>query len=287
MKSWIAVCILWLSAWGGELEHEYTFTDTTIRSKDLIAHPGNPFEILKIPTDKSTYRVDARLIAKSFELHGIAIDISKTPYITFQKKSPVDFTPLGTQLADLLRARYPSITIERITVSPRGYLPSLPADTKAVFDTRTHLSPTGTFYILDGQGLRHYLDYSVDATLRVFHTARAVSRKETADGSTLTPQAVPFVAFKDTPITRFPDRTHRFRSALKEGVLLTERNIEEMPLVLKDDRVVVAVQSDGLTVEYFGVAVQEGALYDIITIQKRDGKRAKAKVIGEKRVELQ
>lgn len=287
MKSWFFFALACLNVWGIELEREYDFTDPTIRSKDLAPHEGNTFEILKIPEGKTSYRVDGRLIAKSFELHGISVDISKTPYITFQKKSPVDFAPLKEQLGNLLRTQYPSIQIERITVSPRGYLPMLPADAKAVFDARTHLNPTGTFYVLDTQGLRRYLDYTVEATLRVMHTAQAVSRKENVDGSTLTAQSVPFSTFKDTPLTRFPDRPYRFRSALKAGHLLTERNIEEIPLVLKNDRIVVTVQSGGVSVEYFGIAVQEGSLYDIITIQKRDGKRAKAKVIGEKRVELQ
>jgi flagella basal body P-ring formation protein FlgA len=69
--------------------------------------------------------------------------------------------------------------------------------------------------------------------------------------------------------------------------LLTLRNIETIPLVLKNTPVTVELQNGAVIIEFEATATQEGLLYDIITIQKNDGKRAKAKVIGENRVELQ
>lgn len=275
------------TVWGYELEKEYFYTQTTIVSTDIFPEVSQRFEILKIPEDKTQYRIDAHVIAKTFELHGIPIDISKAPFVTFSKKSPVDFAPLKQQLSQMLQTRYPSLAIAQINITPRGYLKSLPQGVQGNFDDRTYLKRNGTFYVIGEDGLRRYLDYSVDATLRILHTTQNVSRKELLNGSNALAKTVLFDSFRDTPLTRFPERSYRYRSNLKAGTLLTERNVEEIPLVLKNDRVVVIVQNGPVVVEFLAVAIQEGSLYDIITIQKRDGKRAKAKVIGENRVELQ
>ncbi|MDQ1297897.1 MAG: flagellar basal body P-ring formation protein FlgA, partial [Campylobacterota bacterium] len=66
-----------------------------------------------------------------------------------------------------------------------------------------------------------------------------------------------------------------------------DRYLEPLPIVLKGAKVSVQVQNESVIVEFIATATQEGALYDIITIEKSDKKRAKAKVIGENRVELQ
>ena len=270
-----------------ELAENYAYKNTIVYSNDLFPELTQKFELLKIPSEKEHYRVDAQIIAKSFELHGIAIDISKTRYVNFTKYSPVDFIPLKTQLSQMLQERYPSIQIENITITPRGYLSSLNKEVRGVFDDHFYQRSTGTFYILNPQGLRHYLDYSVYATISVLHTTQKITRRERLSGFNTLLKPIPFTSFKDKPLTTLPDQPSRYRSNLKQGQLLTLRNIETIPFVLKNEKVVVEVRSDGVMVEFGATATQEGSLYDIITIQKSDGKRAKAKVIGENRVELQ
>lgn len=272
---------------GYELAENYKYENSVIYSNDLFPELTQKFEILKIPPDKEHYRIDANIITKTFELNGIAIDSSKTRYVNFTKNSPVNFTPLKIQLEKMLHERYPSIMIEEITITPRGYLPSLAKETRGVFDDRFYQHAKGTFYILTPQGLRHYLDYKVTATISVLHTTQKIARREHLSGFNTLLKPIPFTSFKDVPLTTLPDQLSRFRSNLKAGVLLTLRHIEAIPYVLKNEKVVVEVQSEGVVVEFGATATQEGSLYDIITIQKSDGKRVKAKVIGENRVELQ
>lgn len=272
---------------GYDLAENYEYVNHTIYSNDLVPDIPKKFELLQIPTDKTQYRIDAQVIAKTFELNGFILDISKTRYVNFTRHSPVDFTPIKQQLSDLLREKYPSIHIEGITITPRGYLASLGKETRGVFDSRFYQNAGGTFYILDREGLRHYLDYAVNASLDVLHTNQKVLRKENLNNSNTQLQNIPFKSFRDTPLTALPDHPSRFRSTIKASQLLTVRNVEEIPLVLKNAQVIVEVQNESVIVEFGATATQEGLLYDIITIQKSDGKRVKAKVIGENRVELQ
>lgn len=270
-----------------ELAKNYEYDKNIIYSNDLFPELTQKFEIVKIPSDQDHYRLDAQIIAKTFELNGIALDITKTRYVNFTKHSPVDFTPLKRQLEAMFIERYPTIRIDEITISSRGYLTALPKKVRGVFDERFYQNGTGTFYYFDEQGIRHYLDYSIKATLEVLHTTQKISRKEQLNGFNTLLKSIPFSSFIDIPLTALPDQPSRFRSNLKSGQLLTIRNIETKPLVLKNEKVIVEVRNEGVIVEFGATATQEGLLYDIITIQKNDNKRAKAKVIGENRVELQ
>jgi flagellar basal body P-ring formation protein FlgA len=281
----LLLCLSHLYAY--ELAKNYMYKNTIIYSNDLFPELPQKFELLKIPSDKEQYRVDAKVIAKTFELKGIEIDISKARYVNFTKYSSIDFTHLKTQLADMLRERYPSIQIDDITITPRGYLASLEQKSRGVFDDHFDQHASGTLYILDNNGLRHYLDYTVRATISALYTTQKISRRERLSGFNTLLKPIPFTSFNDKPLTSLPEQPSRFRSNLKEGELLTLRNIETIPLVLKNEKVIVQVKNETVIVEFSATATQEGVLYDIITIQKSDGKRAKAKVIGEHRVELQ
>ena len=283
----VLLILSFFSLHGYELAEDYEYKNAVIYSNDLFPELTQKFEILKIPSDKDQYRIDAQIITKTFELNGITIDSSKTRYVNFTKYSPVNFSPLKVQLEKMLHERYPEIVIDEITITPRGYLPSLAKETRGVFDDRFYQHAKGTFYILTPQGLRHYLDYKVTATISVLHTTQKITRRERLSGFNTLLKPIPFSSFKDIPLTTLPDQLSRFRSNLKAGVLLTIRHIEAIPYVLKNEKVIVQVQSEGVIVEFGATATQEGSLYDIITIQKSDGKRVKAKVIGENRVELQ
>ncbi|HEX5329337.1 flagellar basal body P-ring formation chaperone FlgA [Sulfuricurvum sp.] len=270
-----------------ELKEDYTYINHTLYSTDLFPDLTKKFELLKIPEDKTQYRINAQVIAKTFELNGVEIDIAKVRYVNFIQQSPVDFTPIKNQLESLLRAQYPSIRIEEIIITPRGYLTSLPKKGRGVFDEHLFTNAKGTFYIVDETGIRRYLDYSVRATINILHTNQKVSRRDRISGFNTQIKQIPFTSFIDTPLATLPSESSRFRSNLRAGQLLTLRNIETVPLVLKNEKVVVEVKNDSVVVEFAATATQEGLLYDIITVQKNDGKRVKAKVIGENRVELQ
>ncbi|HZF70193.1 flagellar basal body P-ring formation chaperone FlgA [Sulfuricurvum sp.] len=287
MKRLLILLLFCLRLSAYELSENYEFSDYTVYSDELVPNIPKKFEILQIPADKNQYRIDAQIIAKTFELNGFELNISKTRYINFTRHSPIDFTPIKQQLAQMLTEFYPAIHIQEIIITPRGYLAKLGKNVHGEFDKRFYQNATGTFYVLDNEGLRHYLDYTVNATLGVLHTNQKVSRKESLNGFNTLLKTIPFQSFKDKPLTALPAHPSRFRSNLKPMQLLTLRNIEEIPLVLKNTPVTVELQNGAVVIEFEATATQEGLLYDIITIQKNDGKRAKAKVIGENRVELQ
>ncbi|MFA5214586.1 flagellar basal body P-ring formation chaperone FlgA [Sulfuricurvum sp.] len=269
-----------------DLQENYLFEHQVIYSNDLFPELPQKFELLRIPDGTTHYRINAQVLSKSFELHGIAIDLGTVRFVNFTQLSPIDLTLLEKQLSSALLEHYPTMIIDHIQIIPHGYIKSLPKNSKVAYEPKFFQSAKGTFYIPDEQGIRYYFDYSVTATINVLHTAQKVERKEVLSDSNVESKRIPFSMFNDSPLTVPPSKQYRFRTSFKAGTLLTERNIEEVPLVLRGQKVTVVIQSDSVSVEFDATATQEGALYDMITIQKNDGKRVKAKVIGENRVEL-
>jgi flagella basal body P-ring formation protein FlgA len=182
---------------------------------------------------------------------------------------------------------YPTMTITSIYITPHGYTESLPANAHVVFDKEGYKQNRGTFYIPDSNGIRHYFDYSLDATLEVLHVTQKTSRKAILSTTNSTLESIPFVSFRGKPLTKLPETPYRFRSSLKEGTVITDQHIEPNPIVLRGAKISAQIKSGTVIVEFIATATQEGALYDIITIEKADGKRVRAKIIGENTVELQ
>ncbi|MFA6188223.1 MAG: flagellar basal body P-ring formation chaperone FlgA [Sulfuricurvum sp.] len=269
------------------LQQTYTFKDPKIISTDLVSSCKKRFEILQIPDGKTTYRINAQIIAKTYELNGCTLDVGKVRYVNFTKQTTLNLSPLKLQLYDAFMTNYPTMIIQKIDVFPRGFIESLPEHPNAVFDRDVCDKNNGTFYVLDKNGIRHYFDFSLEATLSVLHSKQKIKRNEVISSTNASLKLIPFSSFKGKPISSFPQRAQRFRLSLRENVPIVDRNLEPLPIVLRGAKVGVQVQNGLVIVEFIATATQEGALYDIITIEKSDKKRAKAKVIGENRVELQ
>ncbi len=288
MGKFIFIITFFLSGlYANTLQQSYTFTHPTITSADLNVSCSKPFEILLIPDGKTSYRVNAQILLKTFELNGCALESGKVRFVTFSKRSDTDYTLLQNQLTTFFTEQYPTIFIQSIQVFPHGYIQSLPKNGHAVFDKDMATKNKGTFYVPDNNGIRHYFDFTIDATLSVLHTSQKTSRKEVVSLNNCAMKTIPFSSFRSKPLISLPDKMSRYKTSLKNDTPLLDRHIESIPLVLRGSKVSVQVKNETVIVEFIATAMQEGALYDIITIEKADSKRVRAKIIGENAVELQ
>lgn len=287
LRCFLLFFLLITQAYSGSLQQVYTFTQPTIFSTNLVNDCPKRFEILQIPDGASTYRMNAQIIAKTFELNGCSLESTKVRYVNFTKQTSLDLSPLKHQINDLFLSTYPTLHVQQIDVYARGYIDSLPEHSKAVFDQDTTQKNKGIFYILDKNGLRRYFDFSITAVLNVLYSKQKINRNDVLSSSNTALKPTPFTQFHGIPITDLPDTRQRFRRSLRENIPIVDRYLEPLPIVLKGSKVSVQVKNGLVIVEFIATAAQEGALYDIITIEKSDKKRAKAKVIGENRVELQ
>ncbi len=269
------------------LQQSYFFTSPTIKSSDLNAECPKDFEIVLIPDGKSSYRMNAQIILKTFELNGCQIDGAKIRYVNFTKRSNTDYTQLQEQITTYFSTNYPSMTIHSVQIIPHGYIESLSSTAHAIFDKDGYTKNKGTFYISDSNGIRHYFEYVIDASLSVLHSTRKTSRKEPLSPTNTTLKSIPFTSFRGKPLASIPEKSYRFRSTVQANTPITDRQLEPTPIVLRNAKVSVQIRSGAVIVEFIATAMQEGALYDIITIEKADNKRVRAKIVGDNTVELQ
>ncbi len=74
---------------------------------------------------------------------------------------------------------------------------------------------------------------------------------------------------------------------MKAGDVIEARFVEPMPMVLREGSVTVTLTEGNVLIQFHAIALQDGAFHDIISIQKPDGTRLKAKVVGENKVEIE
>jgi flagella basal body P-ring formation protein FlgA len=269
------------------LQQSYFFTSPTITSSDLNTQCPKNFEIVLIPDGKTSYRMNAQIILKTFELNGCQIDGGKTRYVNFTKRSNTDYAQLQEQISTYFLTNYPTMTIHSIQIIAHGYIDSLPNTPHVVLDKDSYAKNKGTFYVVDGNGIRHYFEYLVDASLTVLHSTQKTSRKEPLSSTNTALKSIAFTSFRGKPLASIPEKSYRFCSTLQANTPITDHQIEASPIILRNAKVSVQVRNDSVIVEFIATAMQEGALYDIITIEKADKKRVRAKIIGDNTVELQ
>lgn len=286
IKLFVTIILLVHNVGANTLQRSYTFSNPIITSNDFNATCPKSFEVLRIPDGKTSYRLNAQIILRTFELNNCPLEGKEVKYINFTKKSNVNYDILYEQVNAFFISHYPKLKIQSIQVHPHGYFNTLPANPVALFDKDGYLKNKGVFYIINDEGLRRYFDYSLEATLNCLHTSQKVSRKDPLSLNNYTFKEVPFVSFRSKPLlTILAD--YRFRSSLANDTIITDRQIEPKPIVLRNSKVSVQVRSDAVVVEFMATATQEGSLYDIITVEKADKSRVRAKIIGENSVELQ
>ncbi|MCX6075187.1 MAG: flagella basal body P-ring formation protein FlgA [Campylobacterales bacterium] len=288
IKSLFLSLILWLSILNGsELHSNYYFDTPLILSKNIDPTCEKNFEVLRIPDGKMSYRVNAQILLKTFELGGCPIETNKVRFVNFTKEVAHGLTLLEQQLKEFFKHTYPTIEIQEVHIFPRGSNDVLPKEIHPIFDNNSYKANRGTFYLLDDNGVRRYFDFTIDATLSALYTTQKVTHKETLSTQNTLLKPLPFTTFRAKPLDSLPDTPYRFRASLQENVPILDRQIEPLPMVLRGSKVSVIIQNGAVIVEFIATATQEGKLYDIITVEKGDGKRSRAKIIGENKVELQ
>ena len=66
--------------------------------------------------------------------------------------------------------------------------------------------------------------------------------------------------------------------------MLTNRNSDEYSIIRRNSTVSASLENENIFINFTAKALQDGKLNDIITIQKSDGKKFKAIVIGKGKV---
>ncbi|DAB27294.1 MAG TPA: flagella basal body P-ring formation protein FlgA [Sulfurimonas sp. UBA10385] len=247
----------------------------------------NDFELYTIEANRYSKRVKAKDLIKLLDKKGYKNYTSKSSYINFIIKSPVNTSALEQHVKEYYRKKYDNIEIKNISVHPRGYITSLPKDYIFDIDSRDYLSRSGIISIKTSQNKKIFFDYDIEASVAVY-TSRSIIKKDTQISLlNVMRQNVVLDRFRAKPLQNIEANLLQSKRHIPKDMILTIRDVESLDVVKKDSIINVSLFKDGMGITFSAKALQDAKVNDIIKVQNSNQKILKARVTGKNTAEIE
>ncbi len=269
------------------LQSDYYITTDDINLSIIVPHAKQDSKLYSLERSRYTKKIKSKELIELLKEHGYSSYLANDRYINFIKKSPIDLTIIEEKIRKLYTDKYKDIQIQAITVMPRGYIESL-TDTYIVnIEKNNHFSRSGTLYVKTTDNKKIFFDYAVEAKVGVYIARKKIQRESELSLVNCKKKSIILDKFDSMPIQKLQQGMIQSKHHLKEGSIITSRDVEPLSFVRRGSIVSVILDEKNIAISFSAEALQDGRLGDTITIQKNDRKRLKAKVIGKNRVEIQ
>ena len=270
-----------------QLQQQYYFSITPIYSTTLFPKIKKKFILFNMNNRRTHYRIKSTQLVRRFKEYNLTVTAETIRYVNFIKKSPISTARLEQQLESRYRNAFKNLHVKKISVTPRSYLTTLPQQYQLLFSENNLYHSEGIFSIKTPEKKRLFFNYRIDATLDVYMPRRPLKRKEALTPLNTKKKQIRFERLRAAPLEQINTKAYRLKRSMKPGHIITRRDIELYPIVKRGSSVVVELKSGSVILQFSAIASQDGAKNDIITIQKKDGRRIKARVIAAGRVEME
>ncbi|MFT5660976.1 MAG: flagella basal body P-ring formation protein FlgA [Sulfurimonas sp.] len=268
------------------LNSTYYIDSRNIKLQDILPSASYDVTLFKIEQKRYTKRVKSKEVLKLLKEHGFKNILASSSYILFTKNSPIDTSKIKSSIATLYKEKYPDIKINSIFIMPRGYIKSLPKQFEIIMQKRSYLSRSGTLSIKTLDKKKLFFNYTIDAKIYIYVSKKSIKRNERISALNSTKKSIQFDKFRAIPINVHQLNVTQSKRNLKVDSIITSRDIETLNLVKRGAHVTVNFKDNSINISFSAKALQNGKLNDIITIEKRNKKRLKVRVIGKNRVEV-
>jgi len=269
------------------LQKNYFVETNDIKISTITLDKQDTTLLFKINNNKHFIRVKSKKIIRLLKQHGYDSFKSHSSYIKFIKKSPINLSKIKDEIKNLYTSKYDNIKIKKISVNPRSYTKVLPKNYQIKIQSKSYLSNHGIFYIKTPQRKEIFFNYYIDATLAIYVARKNIKKGVELSSINTIKKNIILDKFRATPLQNITKGTIQTKHHIKKNNIITLRDIVSIDMVKRDSNVNVSLASSTISITFIAKALQDAKLNDIITIQKRDGKKLKAKVIGKNRVEVQ
>jgi flagella basal body P-ring formation protein FlgA len=269
------------------LEENYETKGRDIYASDISKEITNNFLLFSYDDDKHMLRTNAQKVISLFKAHGVLIAQNDVKYITFREKSQINIDKIADTLRDEFVSKYPSIKIKSLKIYPRSYLTALPKTYSLSLQKQTLYKNYSTIAVITPEHKMIFFDYILDAEIDVVVSIKSIPRHQKLSFENTKMKSVKFLSFKASPLTEIVNHQYQSKFSIKSDEILTRNDIEQLSVVRRNDQVIAFVEDGGVSITFNVTAQQDGKEGDIIVVRKSDGKTLRAKVIGEKRVQIQ
>ncbi|QFR49325.1 flagellar basal body P-ring formation protein FlgA [Sulfurimonas lithotrophica] len=239
-----------------------------------------------IPQQNYSLKIKKSQLQKLLKENGFKDFIINSRYVYFEINSPINTSKIELFLKKHYKQKYKTINIKHITVKPRSYMQELPKNYVIDIRRRNHLSKDGVISIEDNFHKKYFFNYLIDADIDVVQAKSKINKDEELSQRNIKIKTIKLEKFRALPLQYIPTSEFQAKHHIKAYKTLTYRDIEKLSLVKKGQSVSVWLNNSGISISFVAKALQSGKLNDIITIQKSNGKRLKAKIVAKQKVEL-
>jgi len=273
-----------LSSFAEELQKRYFVPTNDIFLSTITGDKKNDMYLFSIERDRYLKRVSAKKLLQILQNKGYRRFTAHNGYVTFYKRSPIDFSALKQKLKEFYKQNYKFIQINSVWIIPRNHIQKLPKSFIFKIQPRNALHSHANFSIKN-HAKQVFFEYFIDADLYVFKTKRKILRGEALDGRNMKKVYIKLDKFQALPIQSFS--SYQAKHHINEGKIITKRDIEKLALVKRGENISVVVKNNNMEIIMGAKALQSGSLNEMIQIENEKGVRLHAKVIGKNRVEVE
>ncbi len=267
------------------LEQNYQFSTHSVNATALFPELQKDFLLFEVPENRHTYRLSEKKLRAIFAKNGVILEKSHSRFINFEEVSTLDISALDIYLRAYYKKHYPSIKFHKSVIRPRSFTTVLPKEYEIGISKNSYRKSKGVFYIYEDRKARIYFDYTIDADMLVYKTAKKLGRYERLEMISVRYDRVSVDTLKRQPLASITYK--RTKRPFPKDKILYENDVEALPLVKKGSNVLVSIKSAGVLIQFNAIATKDGGLFDIIAIKKIDGTRVNAKVTGYNQMELE
>ncbi|MCW8837611.1 MAG: flagellar basal body P-ring formation chaperone FlgA [Thiovulaceae bacterium] len=239
-----------------------------------------------IPQQSHSLRIKRQQLQQLLKENGFKDFKISSRYVYFEINSPINTAKIELFLKEHYEQKYKKINIIDIKVRPRAYMEKLPKNYTIDIRRRNHLSKDGVVSIEDNYHKKFFFNYLIDANIDVVQAKNKIKKDEELSKINSEIKTIKFEKFRAMPLQYIPTSEYQVKHHIKAHKTITLRDVEKLALVKKGQSVSVWLNNSGISISFVAKALQSGKLNDIITVQKNNGKRLKAKVVAKQKVEL-
>ncbi len=269
------------------LKSNYYVEDKEIMLSHVVKNVNNDIKLFSIDERRYSKRVKSKDMLKILKSHGFKEYKSKHAYIQFTKKSPIDTTKIKNAIEKIYREKYKNIDIKTIFVEPRSYLATLPNSYEIVLKSKSHLSRNSTLYIKTDENKKIFFNYKIIAEIKVYTAKDEIKRNAELSNVNCKKKSIILDKLRAMPLQNISKGTLQSKHKLKQGAILTTRDVQGLHLVKRGSNINVTLNSSNLAISFSAKAQQDGRYGDVITVLKNSGKKIRVRVTGKRRAEVQ
>lgn len=264
-----------------ELEEVYYIEGRDIDLSVITQDKKNGFIIGTIDEGRTQKMIKSKDIVELLGKYGYKDFKSKSAYVTFIQKSHLDLSSIKENLVEHFKQNYKNITIQELTIVPRGYLKNLPKEFEVGIEKDAYLSKNGTIFIETPQKRKYFFDYDIKAYVDVYITADNIKKGTNISFQNSTKKTVLLDKLKDVPIQNIDETLFETSKQLPKESIITMRDVVPLKIVKRGSIISITYDNDGMAITFNAKALQDAKLNDIIKVQNDNKKIIKVRVIGE------